>query len=477
MRRLDPVLALLPVIAGLAVAAYGRSNLEEKQARSYAAFKEYLQVGRMLSEGKPRRQAAQRFLELANSYPDTERGVLSKELGLLLDKMADEDENFQPPADLAELSEEQRIHHYVFKLRDIADHDTSVPGSCNVIRDARVPDSPAVALRKMGKPAVPALIELLDDLRPTRSVGAPLNGAQVLRYCDAALQILEVITGQRFGKLNARNALADRGSYLSNIKPEYRSQIISGIKTWWQKNQYKSEDQWIRNALSEMGIGTMWDRTEISRRLIELQGDQSTSFFRERLKQEPDNPWAVSLLWEAGGKAVIEDIRPKVHHEDFYVRTAAYRALVEAGDSNIADTIIQDLHRALQQADEKPFYHRALISVLAQGSEEKAVLAAARCILHQNQIVAESTMIAFQTALQRGNEPSPELRRVVFPYMAAVLDNEDLKYWAAWWLINAGQIPFEYVSDEKSVAERDRMIQQIKLWWQEHKDEYPHREP
>lgn len=477
MKRVDPVLALLLVIAGLAVGAYGRSNVEEKQARSYAAFKEYLRVSRMLNEGKPRRQVAQRFLELANSYPDTERGLLSKELGLLLHKMADEDANFQPPADVAELSEEQRIRYYVYRLRDITDREMSVPGSCNVIRDARMPDSPAVALRRTAKPAVPALIELLDDLRPTRSVGAALNGAQVLRYCDAALQILEVITGQRFGKLNVRDGLGGTGRYLSNIKPEYRSQIISRIKMWWQKNQYESEDQWIRNALSETGIGAMWDRIEISRRLIELQGDKSTNFFRERLKQEPDNPWAVSLLWEAGGKAVIEDIRPKVRHEDFYVRAAAYRALVQVGDSSIVDTIIQDLHRALQQADEKPFYHRGLISVLARGGEEKAVLAAARCILHRNQMVAESTMVSFQTALQRENKPSPELRRVVFPYMAAVLDNEDLKHWAAWWLINAGQIPIEYASHEKSVAERGKMIQQIKIWWQEHKDEYPHLEP
>jgi len=314
---------------------------------------------------------------------------------------------------------------------------------------------------------------LLEDRRPTRSVEAPYNGGDVLRYCDAALQILEIITGQRFSDLKVPGGLWGRGCQLSNIKIEYRNQIISRIKTWWQNNQHKTEPQWLQDALSETGITAMWDRIEIANRLIKLEGEKSTHFFRERLKKEPDNPHAVSLLWKAGGNTVLEDIRPKIRHKDFYVRATAYRALIETQDPAIVDTIIEELQTTLQQASEKPDCHRTLIYILTRSSEEKAILAAARLLRHQNPIIVESTLVSFQTALSRENKPSPSLRRLVFPYMVIVLDDKNLGHWAAWWLIKAGQLPIEYSNYDRPQIEREKMIEQLKTWWGQHSSEYP----
>lgn len=437
------------------------------QKVSHSAFLEYMKVGDFLYKAGARVDAAKRYLAVADRYPYTWRGIMCQNLGQMLASMAAEDMQFREPEDVNALSVQEQIDYYIYKLRDLAERELFVPGSCNVIRDSHMPDSAAVALRTIGKPAVPALIELLEDRRPTRSVGASLNGGNVLRYCDAALQILEAITGQRFGKLNVSDGLEGRGRCLSNIKIEYRNRIISRIKTWWTKNQHKSESEWIRDGLSETGIGAMWDRLEVADRLIELDGDKSADFFRERLKKEPDNSHAVSLLWKAGGQAVVEDIRSKACHRNFNVRAAAYRALVEAGEPEIVDTVIKELRHILERVDQKRRYPGGtLICILIRSDQENGVLAAARLIRHKNPTVVERTLVSFQTMLKRENKPSPHLRRTVFPYMATVLDDKNLRHWAAWWLINATNLPIEYASSDNTQAERDKMIQQLKAWWQ-----------
>lgn len=473
MRRIGPILAFTFVLLGLLIAAPARNDLEEKQARSHEAFKQHIQVGKALSNGEDRRDVAKRFQQLANEYPETQRGKTAKELAELLFEMAKEDEKFAAPKDMAKLPERQLIEYYIYKLRDVAERDMVVPGSCNVLRFPRTPQSAAVALRKMGKPAVPTLIGLLEDRRPTRTVGAGYNGAQVLRYCDAALQILEAITGQRFGDLKVRDGLGGRGRYLSNIKSEYRSRIISRIKTWWADNQLKNEAEWIRDALAETGIDAMSDRIEIAEHLIKLQGRESVQFFRERLRAEPDSSHVVRLLWQVGGKAVLDDIRPKIHHPEFYVRVAAYRALLEAGDPNIADIVIAELSRTVELPDHDSHHTGALAYVLILSDQAKAVAAAARLIKHRNPAVVERALISFQTVLSRQKKPSPQVRKTVFPYMAGALDSKDLGHWAAWWLINAADLPIEHASSDKTKEQRERMFQQLRLWWQDHKNEYP----
>ena len=246
--------------------------------------------------------------------------------------MAREDEKFVKPDDVNVLPEEQRIAYYVFKLRDVAEQNSFDPGNCNVLMSSRTPQSSAIALRKIGKPAVPVLIGLLDDRRPTRSHNTGFSGHHVVRYCDAALQILDDISGQRFTHFDNRDVLGGTGAFLSNAKPHDRNRITSRIKKWWEQNQHKSESEWIRDVLSRSRISMVWDRIEIARRLIELEGPDSAPFFRRQLKKEPNNAWVLTLLWEAAGKAALEDIRPMIRHRDFAMRKTAYEALVEAGE-------------------------------------------------------------------------------------------------------------------------------------------------
>ena len=93
--------------------------------------------------------------------------------------------------------------------------------------------------------------------------------------------------------------------YFSNIKPEYRKEIISRIHTWWDKNQQKDEAQWIKESLSKTGILNWSYIMEIAERLIALEGVKSIEFFKERQNVEPSNPRIQILIQKASGAPEI----------------------------------------------------------------------------------------------------------------------------------------------------------------------------
>ena len=90
-----------------------------------------------------------------------------------------------------------------------------------------VRDSSIIALRKMGKRAVPSLIETLKDRRPTRSAGLLENGGVITRNCDVALEIIESIASRQF------DFRTRRGSYLSTASERLSDKIIEDVKQWW----------------------------------------------------------------------------------------------------------------------------------------------------------------------------------------------------------------------------------------------------
>ena len=83
----------------------------------------------------------------------------------------------------------------------------------------------------MGDAAVPRLLELLEDRRPTRVVGHPPKGTVVLRNCDVVLEILESLAGQKFDRRPAR------GAYLSTAGKAARAKIIKNVTKWSQERK------------------------------------------------------------------------------------------------------------------------------------------------------------------------------------------------------------------------------------------------
>ncbi|MBN2181688.1 MAG: hypothetical protein JW715_07220, partial [Sedimentisphaerales bacterium] len=113
-----------------------------------------------------------------------------------------------------------------------------------VLREPRTPDSAAVALREMGTAVVPAMISLLEDRRPTRSVGQPRNGGVVLRNCDVALEILADIAGQNLpNNTTTFDPRSERGAFLSSADEKTAAEIIQRVKQWWQTTENNSSVQ------------------------------------------------------------------------------------------------------------------------------------------------------------------------------------------------------------------------------------------
>ncbi|MCY2931625.1 MAG: hypothetical protein NTV86_19460 [Planctomycetota bacterium] len=260
----------------------------------YDAWAAYTAATDFLLKNGSRVEAADRFMTVAEMEPDDRNAwcrEMSAELGPMLEQMAREDAAFRESPDAKGLRGRQRLDYLVFKLRDVAERELMEPGRCQVLFSKR--DNAAWALRTLGKEAVPTLIELLDDRRPTRSSGGALNGGYVLRYADVSLQILEAIAARNFDRQSS-----GRGTCLTNPGDKAQA-MIREVKDWWQRNKDKAESQWVREALAENGIGAMWDSLQWAERLIELEGPACADFFRERMKAEPGNDHIPRFLREA----------------------------------------------------------------------------------------------------------------------------------------------------------------------------------
>lgn len=200
----------------------------------------YLNAGKLLHEGTERTEVAKKFKSIGELYPLTDRGKICTELGKLLDEMVQEDKKFVEPSDIERLSEKEKIDYYIYKLRDVAEQEMFIPGKCYVLRFPRTPDSAAVALRNMGSVVISSMISLLEDRRPTRSVGLSLNGGVVLRYCDIALEIVADIAGQNNpNETTIFDPRTQRGAYLSSADEEVAQKIIQRAKSWWEQNKDK----------------------------------------------------------------------------------------------------------------------------------------------------------------------------------------------------------------------------------------------
>ncbi len=386
--------------------------------------------------------------------------------------MAQEDKRFVEPADPAKLSEKERLAWLVYKLRDVAEQDNMVPGKVQVLFYPHDAGSAAVQLRKMGKAAVPTLIGLLDDRRPTRSVGNALNGGRVLRYCDVALEILEAMSGEVF------DGRTWRGAYLSTASPAERTQIVGRVREWWTANQDKTEVEWIHRSLEKDGLGGMWDRFALAERLVELEGPGCVQLLRQCRVKEPDNPLLVGLLWEAGGKEVLDDLKAAARSSNADIRAQGYRYLIEGGQEEYIAKAAEDLARAVLHPSkdykgvggEKEYV--PLMSALAYSANLQAVLVVAE---YMGSADAEVAWDAERHVLyaQRYWEPkNPGLARQLLPHLMAFLElpGQDPRYrfGAASVVVRTAKLPLAWPEDTPTPEVQAEKVRQLQAWVKEH---------
>ncbi|MHC4717625.1 MAG: hypothetical protein ACYS5V_11695 [Planctomycetota bacterium] len=295
-----------------------------------------------------------------------------------------------------------------------------------------------------------------------------MNGDHILRYCDAALEIIETISVRKFDKPRGR------GAYLANAGEATREDIAHRVKQWWERSKHKTEAEWIRESLADTGIENRSDHLGSAERLVELEGAKSVEFFRRRLEAEPTNTHLIRLLWKAGGKAVLDDIQAHTSSKSPAMRASAYRVLLRAGVPGTLEKAMKDLEAALGSPRRE--HLAGVLAALAYSDRSEAVVAAARLIGHEDPKVGYEAFRQVMYAHRTGKGLAPATVRMLMPYVASALRNEKFstgaRYWAAWWMVKAAKLSIP-LPEDRTTAACKRVIAAVSRWWARHKDEYP----
>lgn len=169
----------------------------------------------------------------AKSFPKSGHHATADEATRMLTSMLVEDATHVRLTEeaFAKLPAADRAAELIFRLRDQNGGQFSQPGSPSIFFRADAEDdttSPGVRLLAMGYDAVPQLIEALTDTRFTRTVGYWrdfMYSHYVVRIGDAALELLERVTHQRFF----------RGEYTaaSMVKDGKEHEVQAKYRAWW----------------------------------------------------------------------------------------------------------------------------------------------------------------------------------------------------------------------------------------------------
>lgn len=179
----------------------------------------------------PREELLRRLRLVVRKFDGARDSSHAAELARQLRLMTREDRRHRPVDTVTwnASSREEKVEELIYLLRDQNGRQRFWPGECDIFATGMIgTDSPAHRLAEMGGDAVPALLEILDDRRLTRSIGfhRPYNFERhyVLRYGDCAIMILERIAGRRF-----RDHSEPYPTRSDAVAPVRRA-----IESWWR---------------------------------------------------------------------------------------------------------------------------------------------------------------------------------------------------------------------------------------------------
>ncbi|MHC4503128.1 MAG: hypothetical protein ACYTFI_07475, partial [Planctomycetota bacterium] len=245
--------------------ALRQRGLAFKRAYDEGAWQSFFVGIKLLQEDVPRADVLAQFERTLTVYGQSRyREQLLDLLGELR-KQVEEDKRLKASEvdDPEKLPVEERIRYYVARFPDVRGAQWSQPGHCMTLRMGdRTKFSDAIV--KIGRPAVPTLMEHLTDRQVTRSIGYWRNFAPhrtVLRVQDVAVQCIEAIL-----EVNFYNA-SSTSSYLSNEDPKKREKVIAGIKSWWKENGHKSP---LEGHLARLEHGRLYDRLATLRKIEKI---------------------------------------------------------------------------------------------------------------------------------------------------------------------------------------------------------------
>jgi hypothetical protein len=310
------------VVAGLYFAEgrkKARDELKaiEKRSKEPQAWTNYSSgLGALVGGGDPAR-AARYFAKVFKETPLSHYAAEADELAFLLGRMAEENKAWVRPKDTAKLTQREKITFQIHRLRDVQVDQFLQPGTCYVLNQwGTSKENAAIELNKLGKDAIPALLDLLDDRRPIRSVGYWRNfwpERTILRYQDAAIQILDELLPVAFYRGSSTAA------YLSNERPQVRYRLIALLRDWHQgcRGKTEAEKLWLAVKLKPgiyPTIGLLKQLAKDHKQDKEVLKELHSMY---RTLHRVYRPFIVELMAELGDESKVGEVLAMLDKKEF----------------------------------------------------------------------------------------------------------------------------------------------------------------
>ena len=273
------------------------------------------------------------FEDITKHFPESKHVERAQKTVDLLKKMIEEDKAHAAKQilPLDELEGEALIAELIYQLRNQNGQQWSQPGACDIFLDERGEESPAAKLVTLGFPAVPQLIEVLEDQGFTRSVGYHRNfyfSHHVLRVGDCAERILCRIAGRSFYQRTYTNGAMAKDGQATSIKKQ--------IEAWWKEVKTKGEEQVLIEAVMT-GDDNSSNQAQV---LVKKYPDSAVEAIRKGLAKST-REWTskrlIAVLAQHGSDKAEELIRQQLlNGKKLPIRITAAQALMRTGRSQLA---------------------------------------------------------------------------------------------------------------------------------------------
>src|SRR5262249_628275 len=222
-------------------------------------------------------------------------------------------------SDSQDRSVDEWIEYYTYHLRDLRCTAAPMPNHCDVLSPITTEYgsyNAAIPFSRLGLDAVPVLLDMLEDRRPTRSVVFLRTNEKrkaVLRNQDVAVQILDKLLPAKF--YQPTNAFPQLSQEFAEIRRKY----ITFVRGWYKKAQGQPL-RWKKWLAVRRGA-ELRPTLDILRSLA-ADGEEKevlAELHRMFEKRHPVyRPEIVHLMVELGDRSKLKDIANWLRQERFY---------------------------------------------------------------------------------------------------------------------------------------------------------------